>query len=102
MQNDDIIIPQKVFRDKRLSSSAKLLYGELVKLCGDFGRCYLSNYYLPENFDVQKPAVDKWLKMLSDCEYIKYRKLYLGTIRDRQPAKEIIILNKKNKYLEEI
>lgn len=100
MQHDEIKIPKKVFRDKRLSSSAKLLYGELMDLCGDLGRCLISNEYLPQKYGVKDEAVKKWLKMLEDCEYIKHRKLFIGPQNKKISSREIVMMNKPNKYIE--
>lgn len=65
------IIPADVRYDKRLTPNAKLLYGEITALCNEKGYCWAGNEYFSELYSVSKTSISKWIKQLSDYNYIQ-------------------------------
>jgi DNA-binding transcriptional regulator GbsR (MarR family) len=65
------IIPADVRYDKRLTPNAKLLYGEITALCNEKGYCWAGNEYFSELYGVSKTSISKWIKQLSDYNYIQ-------------------------------
>ncbi len=71
------IIPSGVRYDKRLTPSAKLLYGEITSLTNKHGFCYSSNRYFKDLYKVSKQTINNWLFQLEQYGYIErhiYRK----------------------------
>ena len=78
------IIPANVRYDKKVCSSAKLLYGEITALCNRKGFCWASNSYFAELYGVGKPSISRWVKELIDGGYID------SSIEYKQGTKEIV------------
>jgi hypothetical protein len=64
------IIPADVRYDDKLSSSAKLLFGEITALSSKKGLCWANNRYFSELYQVDKKTISRWVKLLEDCGYI--------------------------------
>jgi DNA-binding transcriptional ArsR family regulator len=82
------VIPAEV-RYAKISSSAKLFYGELTALAKKNGYCYASNAYFSKLYEVSRTTISLWVKELKDNNFIKVeferngqevklRKIYIG------------------------
>ncbi len=70
------IIPANVRYDKRLSSSAKLLYGEITALCNGKGFCHTTKGYFAQLYGVSEQCVGRWISSLKKEGYIYAETLY--------------------------
>jgi hypothetical protein len=68
-----ISIPSRVCFDRRLSASAKLLYGEIVHLCQQQGSCPMSNHYFAGLYQVTYKTVAAWVAQLEEAGYLRVR-----------------------------
>lgn len=66
----EIRIPNRLMRDRNLSFSAKVLYIEIVKLCGDTGQCHATNAKLGELLGVSTRSITELIKDLKRFQYI--------------------------------
>lgn len=64
------IIPAEVRYDDRLSSSEKLLFGEITCLTQKTGECWASNKYFSKLYKVEERTIKNWFKKLEDLGYI--------------------------------
>ena len=64
------VIPADVRYDEKLSSGAKILYGEITALCNEKGFCWASNSYFAELYSVRSKTVSRWVKSLTKAGYI--------------------------------
>ena len=65
------IIPATVRYDEKLSSSEKLLYGEISALINMHGTCFASNGYFARLYDVSTRTVTRWITSLKDRGHIE-------------------------------
>jgi hypothetical protein len=68
-----ISIPSRVCFDRRLSASAKLLYGEIAHLCHQQGSCPMSNHYFAGLYQVTLKTVAAWVDQLEEAGYLRVR-----------------------------
>ena len=74
----------RVRYDKKVSSTAKLIYAEINSLTNKRGFCYASNSYFAKLYNVSKQSINNCLKNLEENGYIN-RHIY------RRPgSKEIL------------
>ena len=97
------ILTASVRYDKDLTPNAKLLYSEITALSNKKGKCWASNGYFAELYNVSNTSISKWIKQLADKKYIHVQMLYIsGT---KQIDKRIIsvtpIKEKLNTPIEE-
>lgn len=107
------VIPAYVRYDKDLSSTAKLLYGEISSLCNEKGYCWATNDYFANLYSISERQVQRMIKSLSDKKYIRVvidrntkRKIYLldtpdknvigGMTKMSHPPDDNVIHNNKN------
>lgn len=57
--------------DTKLSSSAKILYAEILALSQELGICYASNKHFIDLFGKSKSSINNWLRELEKNNYIK-------------------------------
>lgn len=79
-----IQIPSRVLYESKLSSGAKLLYGEILLLNYTYGFCSQKNAYFAGNFCVSVRTVENWIRELK----------VLGLIR-------IELIRNQNKQIEQ-
>lgn len=65
------IIPANVRYDKALTPNAKLLYAEITALANKKGYCWATNRYFAELYAVSVSSIKRWIKELSDRNYIQ-------------------------------
>ncbi len=66
-----IQIPPEVLFEPRLSSGAKLLYGEILFLTHNYGFCSQKNAYFSANHHVCVKTVNNWIHELKTLDLIK-------------------------------
>jgi len=65
------VIPWKILTDKAISSSAKLLYGEISALSNKEGYCWASNSYLSKIIGIKSPTrISVLLRKLKEANYV--------------------------------
>lgn len=82
------IIPANVRYDKNLKANEKLLYGEITALSQQSGRCFASNDYFANLFDVTNIAISRWVSNLVKYGYVN------RVLEYKEGTKQII-----NRYL---
>ena len=70
------VIPATVLYDDELSSSEKLFYAIISQLANKEGYCWASNQYLAEICKVKNDSIQRWLRRLTDKEYIYIDYIY--------------------------
>lgn len=65
-----IHIPDKVLYNREITAKAKLLYGEIARLCEDTGSCYATNRVLGGLLNVSVRAITDMIGQLRDKKYI--------------------------------
>lgn len=83
------VIPANVRYDKKLSPNEKLLFGEITTLCNKTGKCFASNRYFAELYEVEKETVSRWISHLDKQGYIN------SCIEYKENTKEIV-----NRYIQ--
>ena len=82
------IIPWKLLTDKRISSTTKLLYGEVSALVGKDGYCWASNEHFANILGIKTATrISKLISELRDLNYI-----YVEIDRDGGNKRRIYIL----------
>jgi hypothetical protein len=66
----DANLPANVRYDKRLSSSAKILYAEIRALCNQEGYCWASTKHFEEAHGMSKRSILSMMADLETCGYI--------------------------------
>lgn len=82
------ILPAPIRYDKRISSSAKLLYSELTALSNKEGYSWASNRYFSELYAVSEKQVSLWFKQLAEAGHLRFEltKKQGGTLRKVYPT----------------
>ena len=70
------IIPADVRYDPKLTSTEKLLYGEITSLTQKIGECWASNKYFANLYDVEPQSISRMIKHLTEREHITYKIVY--------------------------
>lgn len=65
------VIPANVRYAKDLSSSAKLLYGEISALANKSGYCWATNQYFANLYEVDTRTVRRWIRQLDEGGFIR-------------------------------
>lgn len=89
----DIRIPSRVCFDRQLSASAKLLYGEIARLCEQQGSCPMSNHYFAGLYQVTPKTVAAWVAQIEAAGYLRvrydasgqHRLIYLEALAPEEP-----------------
>ena len=71
------IIPANVRYDSDLTPNAKLLYGEITALCDKNGRCWATNSYFANLYDLSQISISRLIKNLKDKGYIEVEISYI-------------------------
>lgn len=77
------ITPKCVLEDRRISSSAKVLYGQLNRLQGDDG-CWASNQYLADLLGISTRSIRDIIKSLEDNRLIRIERENKQKIKNRK------------------
>lgn len=77
------ITPKCVLKDRNISFSAKVLYGQLNRLQGEDG-CWASNQYLAELLGVSTRAITDIIKSLEENNFIKIERVNNQKIKNRK------------------
>ena len=64
------ILPADVRYDKRLTPNAKLLYAEITALINMNGKCFATNSYFSNLYNVDARTITRWISSLVKCGYI--------------------------------
>lgn len=70
MNHEYCKIPTFVKNNQHLCSNAKLLYGDILLLCHQYGYCYASNKFLANNLGLTPRTVTRLVKQLKDEKLI--------------------------------
>ena len=65
------VMPADVRYDPNLSSTAKLIYSEIIALCNKEGYCWATNGYFSELFGISKSQVTRIIAQLKKEKYIE-------------------------------
>lgn len=66
----NLVIPEAVLGDNRLTFLERVLSIEIVSLCKKSGYCWPTNRYFMDKFDCTKPTISKSISSLSKYNYI--------------------------------
>lgn len=66
----NLVIPEAVLGDNRLTFLERVLLIEIVSLCKKNGYCWPTNRYFMGKFDCTKPTISKSISSLSKYGYI--------------------------------
>ena len=67
--NKDCRIPKIILSNKKLTANAKLLYA-VIDSVSESGRCYKSNNWFSEIFNVNKQTISNWVSKLNKEGFI--------------------------------
>lgn len=84
------VIPANVRYDKDLKPNEKLLYGEITTLANKSGKCWASNKYFSELYEVHTKTISLWINNLKDKGYISTE---IVRNEDKPISKRIIKIN---------
>lgn len=68
-----IIIPDIIKKSKEISSTSKLIYGDILSLSSKHGYCYANNEYFAKIYDISTRAVSKIIGQLLEFNIIEIR-----------------------------
>ena len=86
------ILTAEVRYDKELTPNAKLLYSEITCLTNKNGKCWASNGYFAELYDVSPITISRLINQLAKKGYISITMKYVANTK--QIEKRIITINK--------
>lgn len=84
-------IPATVRYDNELTSSEKLMYGELTALTNKYGYSWASNRYFSELYEVSKVTVSRWVSKLEQKGYVTL--VYKNKEGSKEIDKRLIYIN---------
>lgn len=90
------IIPANVRYDKNLTSSEKLLYGEITALTQKTGECWASNTYFSKLYGVTVRSITNWIANLEKQKYIKTK--LIRKENSKEIEKRVIMLGIENNF----
>ena len=89
------ILTASVRYDKDLTPNAKLLYSEITALSSKTGKCWASNGYFANLYNVSNTTISRWVNQLAKKGFINVRMQYI--LNTKQVDKRIISLTPINK-----
>lgn len=92
------ILPAEIRYAKNISPMEKIMYAEISALASKTGKCWGSNGYFAELYDVQPTTVSEWINNLSRCGYISIT----GAKAKNRVISLVNILRKKPKTPKEL
>lgn len=92
--NDYAILHRKILYDKNISSSAKILFGEIESLCFKEGFCWATNKYFANLYQVSTRTVERWIENLVASGYITRNICFYPN--SKQVKKRILKINATN------
>lgn len=79
-----VVIPSHILDDERIDDSTALLFGRISSLTSNKGYCYASDEYLAKLCRTTRSPLQRRLKTLRDCGYIKITTQKKGVLWDRK------------------
>jgi len=85
------IIPAEIRYDPTLSSTAKLLYGEITSLCSKYNECWATNEYFASLYHCSNRTISRLIGQLNSKGYVKIEMIY--SVNTKNIDKRIISLS---------
>lgn len=70
-KENGINIPDEILYDRELTAKAKILYGEIARLCGDKGSCCATNRALGDLLNCNERSIQRFIEELKKNNFIK-------------------------------
>jgi hypothetical protein len=70
-ENYYVVIPVRLLQDRSISSTAKLVYGQIVALSNKYGFCWAGNRYFAELFKVSEETIRVSIEILVKKGYLR-------------------------------
>ena len=78
------VITAPVRYDPELSSTAKLLYGEITSLCKAKGYCWATNSHFAELYNVSESTISRLISQLEKRGHIRVKTVAIATGSERR------------------
>lgn len=65
------VVPHYILEDPKISSTAKLIYGEISSLANKFGYCYATNKHFCKLLGLKTNTIQKAIVQLKEAKYIR-------------------------------
>lgn len=90
------IIPAEVRYDPNLTSTEKLLYGEITSLTQKTGECWATNKYFASLYNVEPQSISRMIKHLTERNHLTYKIIYKEDKKEIEKRIITIPINKND------